>query len=928
MPTTEQLDQILQVASSPAEVDYFFEQLTSPAWIPALRQRGMFSAPPGRLEDEEGRFWFPGWPPSRYLARVAAQDPDGVLAVLRDLERTENPRIWRDILAALAEMPAANAVHFLPRFDTWVHSPFQIGTEDEAAKIASKFVDADMLPEALTILASFAAIVRPQAVPAHELWEPLRDWEFKQQVQRLAARLAGLTTDAVWVLADAFARAFGAGADGSADYSSIWRPAIEPHPQNWGHRERPDAIVDSLRDAAITRVDRRPAELRAIVDGLLGRQPRILKRIALHVLVARGSLDLDLVGAVLTTKDLFSNTESHHEFWHLAHAWYTEVSAAYKARYLALVEEVAGEKAEAQQDPEKAARTGREWTYMRLSPIAEQVADGPKAVYEAITADRGPGGIPPDFLSWHESWSGPESPLSLAEIDELSFDALAERLRTWTDPDGFRRGPSADGLARELQRAATNDPVRYAPFAARLIDLPPVYAGWFLMGLRDALKTEVEFDVRPALALCHTVVERSRSEAESERASERTWTSSRIDAARFIEEVLARRRLADDDEGIVWATIAELLTDPEPSADADAYADPLTHSLNTTRGQAVNAALAYAWWTWWRAPDRGAFHLAEAAPAVASALDAHISEGRDPSAAIGAAFGWWLEYLVAIDAEWTRAQAPGLLGDLSTHRQRAAWEAFLMRSGPDTRSFEVLMGVYDRYAAMLAKTAAAPEANRGPADPVDRFLSHLVVLELHHDLPTEDGPLHSVLASGKAWLLKDLVETAGRIAHDTPEISHEIDDAFRALWDRISAAIEAARDPELAPALGGFSWWFASKLSADWTLSELVRLLDARVKVDPEFLVLSRLAELAPQNEDLTIRALEKMVPTTDDEWAFRSREQDVRTIVRVALASADGLRRDRGRALINRFGRLGMFGLGSLLTETGQTEPATTDPG
>ena len=923
MPTADELDQILRVASSPAEVDYFFEELKSAAWIPALRQRGMFSAPPGRVDDAEGRFWFPGWSRSRYLARVASQDPDAVAPLLRDLETTENPRIWHDILAALAAIPPAYSVRFLPRFDRWIHSPFQVGAEAEAAKIAARFVDAGMVREALGVLATFAAIARPAGLPVDEAWEPLREWEYTRQLPGLAAGLAGVTTDTVWVLADAFDAAYQAKADESADYSSIWRPAIENHPQNWGHRERPDALVESLRDSAIARVDLAPAELRGIVEGLLAREPGILQRIGLHLLADRGNVDLGLVGSVLTTKELFSNTEFHHEFWRVAHAWFADIEPAYQAGYLALVDEVATEKAATQENAEEADGTGRAWTFMRLSPIADHLVDGAKDRYDEITAERGTGGIPPDFLSWHESWSGPTSPLSVAEIDDLTLDALEERLRTWTDPAGFQPGPSAEGLARELQRAATNDPQRYSAFATRLIDLPPVYTGWFLMGLRDALKTEVEFDVRPAIGLCHTVIERSRTEMGADPTSDRTWRSSRIDAARFIEEVLARLRLPDDDDGVVWATIAELLTDPEPRADSEAYGDPLTQSLNTTRGQAVNAALAYAWWTWRRAPDRTAFRLAEAAPGVAAALEAHMSGEGDPSPAIGAAFGWWLDYLVAIDAEWTRIQAPGLLGDLSTQRQRAAWEAFLMRSGPGTRSFAAVGVFYDRYATILAARDGAPDNKHGPADPVDRFLSHIVLLELHNDLPAEGGPLQAVLASGRTWLVKELVETAGRIAHDTPEIPPDIADAFRALWARITAAIDDAQNAELQTALGEFSWWLASKLPTEWTLPELVRLLDADVAVDPEFLILPRLAELASENEELTLRALEKLVPTSDDEWAFRSHEKDVREILRVALGSNDELRRERARTLINRFGRVGLFGLGSLLTDTGASAQA-----
>jgi hypothetical protein len=913
MPSPEELDQILAIATTEQDLAYFFDQLQSPTWIPSLRLRGLFESPPEPVE-KDGGIGFPGWPQSRYLARVAARDPDLVMSVLLDIRTTTNPRVSADVLEALAAMPAPYSVGFLPEIRRWVHSPFQLGAEDQAAKIGTHLVAAALVGDALSLLETMAALVPPAEDAPGPAWAPLGDWDYGRLVPRLAAEVAAQSIDGVWGLADTLDAAVVAKADEVGGHSSFWRPAIENHPQNWGHHPRPEALLEAIRDSSLRRIDAHPEELRPIVEGLLRRSSAILKRVAIYLLAERGHLAPDLAGAVLAMKELFANTELHHEFYRLASEQFGAISDADRVRYLELVDEVAQEKAE-DGDPATGAMRAKWWARNRLGPVADWLDEALSDRYDALVAEMGLDDHP-DFLMWHESWSGPISPLSRAELDTKNLDELAEFLATYRTDEEWGPRPSRDGLARELQAAAAADPVRYAPFAERLITLPPIYAGWFLLGLRDALKGEATFDLRPVVALCHAVIERSRSaETGADGSGDDSWSGARIDVARFLEDALARRRLADDDEGLAWASISELLRDPDPSAASEVgFGDPVTHSMNSTRGQALHAALAYAWWSWRRAPGQATWRLSEAEPDVARALEEHISPDGDPAEAVGAAYGWWLEALIGIDAEWVREHAGALLGDLTTPRQRAAWAAYLMRSRPSPRNYGALREFYTRYADVLANLAEPPTDKSANENPVERFIAHLALLELHHELPTEGGPLEALLRSRRGWLLRELVKGSGRLAHDSGDLNTDLMAGFHALWSRIRAWIDAGGELALRAALEEFSWWFASKLPASWTLPELIDLLDLGVRVGPEFLVLPRLAEVAPGDQDRALRALEKMVPRTDEEWAFRAHESDAREILRIGLASPEAAISERARVLVNRFGRLGMVGLGTLL--------------
>src|ERR1035437_197755 len=107
------------------DVDYFFDQLTSPDWIEPLATAGLFSAPPEPIRSDIG-VSFPFWSASRYLARMAEKDPKAVRQVVRQIPDSDNVRVTHDLLDAILAMPAEMAVEFLPRVNVWLEQPFKL----------------------------------------------------------------------------------------------------------------------------------------------------------------------------------------------------------------------------------------------------------------------------------------------------------------------------------------------------------------------------------------------------------------------------------------------------------------------------------------------------------------------------------------------------------------------------------------------------------------------------------------------------------------------------------------------------------------------------------------------------------------------------------------------------------------------------------
>src|SRR5574340_211992 len=118
---------------------YFFDRLTSPAWLDLLQANGLFSHPTVlEVDNEKGTIAYSAWPQSRYLVRMAPLAPEKVLNIMLAVPATENIRVHEDFAGAAASLPADLAAKW---------------SEREAARINSKQESLfGLLPEKLGIL--------------------------------------------------------------------------------------------------------------------------------------------------------------------------------------------------------------------------------------------------------------------------------------------------------------------------------------------------------------------------------------------------------------------------------------------------------------------------------------------------------------------------------------------------------------------------------------------------------------------------------------------------------------------------------------------------------------------------------------------------------------------------------------------------------
>lgn len=170
--------------------------------------------------------------------------------------------------------------------------------------------------------------------------------------------------------------------------------------------------------------------------------------------------------------------------------------------------------------------------------------------------------------------------------------------------------------------------------------------------------------------------------------------------------------------------------------------------------------------------------------------------------------------LLWLDRPWVAERAPRIVGRVSSQLERAAWEGFLLRGSGSTAQQEVFAVAYAAFAEQLAGLDDKPAGKSGHLDVVERFCDHLILPWCHHPDRRDAVPLRALVESGKAWLVAEVVEEAGRMIGRTEaeHVTPELVTAFTGLWAFILEASSNLDAAAAKNALAPFAWWFDAAL--------------------------------------------------------------------------------------------------------------------
>ncbi len=934
-PTPEQVDRAVALLGHAEQYRYFFDRLENPEWIGPLRSKGFLRDPPKAQRDEvHGTIGFPPWPESRYLARMASLRPKVVVDVILGIPDTDNTRVHEDLIEAVLAMPPELAAQLTEKAKTWARSPYQLLLPEKLGSLVAHLAKGGQVDKALELAQVLMEVLpdprREEASGKEETYsfppEPrarFDTWHYEQILEKNFPELvkaAGVRAlDLLCDLLEATIRLSRRRDDeGPEDYSYIWRRAIEAHQQNESHGLK-GVLVSAVRDAAEQIARANPTQVPALVEKLEGRRPpwHIFQRIALHLLRKFPDAVPTLIYERLTDRRRFEETGLWHEYALLARDRFDHLLLDGRERILGWIE--------AGPDPEElSARheeweelTGRKptheevqkyanrWRLKRLAPIRDSLPPEWRRRYDEWVAELEEPEHP-EFSSYSVSWTGPTSPKSGEDLRSMSASEIVTFLGTWR-PSGEPMSPSPEGLGRVLAEVVASDPGRFVTEAGLFRELDPTYVRALLLGLRDAAKEKRVFPWPPILDLCCWVVEQPREipGRQSEYHDlDPGWGWTRKTIADLLPTGFAEgpTEIPFDLRTSVWAALRPVTDDPDPTPEDEARygganMDPAHLSINTTRGEAMHAVMQYALWVrrhFAKQKDadqqlaRGFAEMSE----VREVLDIHLDPAHDPSLAIRSVYGRWFPWLVLLDPEWARSSVPKIF-PMEEHLQDlygAAWDTYIIFCSPYDNVLEILS---EHYGTAVEHLGIATEGRQWLADPDEQLAEHLMTFYWRGklDMGDPESQISKFWRKASDMLRGHALKFVGRSLNGTQgPVPPEILERLQSLWETRLAAAKRAPSPDTHRAeVAAFGWWFASgKFEDEWAMRQLIEALKLAGKVEPDHLVVERLAALVQVMPKEAVRCLEAIVKGDREGWGIYGWREHARIILVTALQSSD----------------------------------------
>lgn len=940
-PTDAELTQVAALAKRFENRAYFFDRLENPKWVRALADEGVFDDPPDPVPaDEPGYVRFPPWPEGRYLARMAPLAPNAVAAALESVSPSENPTVTRILLEAVQGLPDDLIGRLAPNIVEWITATeathFIDHFAEEAASVIAHLLRVGELEEGLSATKALLALDRRSRAsngsPSDEIFaltpEPigrLSDWAYARAAEKIVPDLvdsAGLEGVRLFSSLLSVAVGFSKREDEPPDsdgHSYIWRPAIEDHSQNVDRGVR-SVLVSAVRDAAVRLAGVSGEDLRAVVE-MLEAETLLHRRITLHVLaVVPGSAEM--AAERIANRAIFDDYRLKHEYAELLRSRLGEVPAEVRRTFCEWV--LAGPDLKGFRRLHSAASPDDEIVYAEtwkrdwLSIVADHLSGEEAVQYGELVARRGEAEHP-DFLSWTESGWGPETPLTAEDMSAMSASAIVDFLASWQPDEGTGWGfsPSIEGLGRTLEAAVTERAAEFAAVANRLEKLDPTYVRGFLGGMEAAVKAGTSVPWDKPIRLMASVLEHPFTHVEDTPDRERdpgwSWTRGRI--ASLIQEGVADRdnRIPFELRQTVWSVLEPLTRDPDPTPADDANTagyspmDPLTRSINTNRGKAMHAVVAYALW-YRRELDARDIDTAEGfdlIPGVRAVLEERLDPDREPSLAVRAVYGKWLPWLILLDERWATNNIARILPpapELAGLRD-AAWNTYVGWCPPFNPVYDVLQQEYEAAVERVPSSGTVDLAGNERADA--KLGEHLVAFYWR-------GCLQPSLL--ERWFERADDELAGRVMgflgralnNTEGDIDQEVLDRIRQLWDSRLEAI--ANEPQAHKSeADAFAHTFTStRLDDDWSLASLEVTLQTG---GPRWLgrpVLERLAKIAATKPAAATRCMLQMLEGATKDWEHIGWRDQVRDILVATSRATDPEILDNRRAIADHYVKSG----------------------
>lgn len=922
MPSAEVIKKALeQIRKRPANHDYFFSKLNSADWIVPLDKEGLFTSPPQAVRQGD-TISFPFWPESQYLARIASEAPEKVAEIMMKIPDTDNVRVHEDLALAATKLPGCLAARWARKEAMWVErqSYLYFLLPESLGKLIEYLAKSG---EALESLVMARAVLKVYLVgdTTKRVSALFDTWNYKQLLQKHFPEVIRQTgRKGLALLCDLLENALVEDPDSKEDYSWIWRPAIEPHAQNHRHDDIRDILIDAIRDSSKLLMNNEEG-LQGVLQEFLKRKKTVFKRLTLHVLAENHTHPM--------ARDLAYNRENFfdgrlwHEYSHLLGTVFSDLNDGAKNAVLGWIED--GPPRQSDEDEEDAELLRKQksyWQAQRLIGLQGKLPEAWKKRYSEIVDELGEPEHP-NLASHMAIRAGWTSPKEASELESMEVEEIALFLKNW-EPTYEWNTPEPEGFGLVLQSVIAKSPSRFVVALDSFRNVDPTYARALVQGLNEAVKAGQAIEWAAVIKYLAWIVAQPRNDARKSSGRldiDPHWGWARKAVASLISmglengviDFMLRERL--------WQVIDIITNDPDPTVEDDEKStmDPATRSINTTRGEALHAVVRYALWVYRelvekdRNREQRAFDMASI-PEVMECLDRHLDPSVEPSSAIRAVYGQWFPWLMLLDSAWTEAKIGAIFPVDNPVLRDAAWLTYLALGQVYDNPFRVLRSQYSNSVSRLTFNDGDDKSG-WLGRPGENLGEHLMMMVGRGvlDWTNDENLVRRFFENSSIQDASHAIDFIGRLLwNESKQIPKEVVERFRLLWEKMTSEVLAGSD-ERKLMLKPFGWWFVSgRFESAWAFMQLKCSIEAAGGIDPDYMVMERIAEIADKHPVESLEVLKALMRLDERGWNVLGWMDSARAVLQAALHVEST--KANAIALIHELGARGHFQFRELL--------------
>lgn len=930
---------------------YFLNKCQSETWLELLSEGKYFARPSASEQYSENQtIRYPFWPQSLYLVRMAKTQPKKVSEIILGIPETDNEYIHIDLVSAALEIPADYLIKWAEKEVAWISKQTHLGSllarnfglfiahlanggqAEIAMDIAKALLKISTDPTKQSKDTDGVSLSLPEPRALFDGWYYGKI--IKENIPDLVKNiglpalnlLCSLLNDVI-----RFSRRESKDS-GPEDYSYIWRESIEYGDEDHSHGSE-NILVSGVRDAAKLLIELNISKLDELIPILEQQTWNVFRRIAIYLLTVFPDKSLKLVSDRLTNDALFKDHRIRREYARLLNKCFDLIQLEQRQVILGWIEKGPDlEKFKQDYERSKGKRPTDESVdrYLKccqrdcLVWISDKLSNEWKEKYESLVAELGePEHLESPTYTCEKSWTGPTSPKNAEQLSRMSIPEIVNFLKTWQPQDGWM-SPSPEGLGRILTEVVKGEPKRFFKEALNFKEVHPTYIRSIISGLAGALEEKKEIIWEPILDLCKWVAKQPQDISSLFKGFSKdcdpdwSWTWKSI--ARFLSVGVIENLVPFAYRAIVWDIISPITDNPDPSPEREnSDRDPVNLAINSVRGEAIDTVIRYALWVRGyleKLPDaseklsRGLEEIKEAK----TVLEKHLDIKQDPSFAIRAVYGKWLPWLILVDPGWVRENTLKIFPTQKSLRSYydAAWEAYIISCPIYDNVYPVLKKQYENAVESLGKN----HTSRNKSDVSDvRLTEHLMTLYWRGFFQIDDSKsIFSKFWNQSAIKLKaHAIKFIGRgLYKPQTDVLPLILQRLKILWENRLKVVSQSSDSNLYSELIPFGWWFISaKFDDEWAIAQLHAVIKIAGKIEPDYMVVERIAKLVTQMPEEVMKCFELMVNSDSSDWGIYSWRNSAKDVLRQALKTEAA---SRAESVINYLGSKGYLEFRGLL--------------